>query len=100
MCELDASIFFARADANDLVMMTAIRDGALAIEAEEQLDVLERWSSGAAFVTDYPSRSRKIPAAMVPALSAIDAECVIRETCRTRRLRRLDQGAIVATQRG
>jgi len=86
VCELETASFFVQADANDLVLMDAVQKGVLALEAEESLEVLQRWSSGAELVADLESRRRKVPAAMRPIVEAIDAECIVREPCRLRRL--------------
>jgi hypothetical protein len=88
VCEIDAAAFFERADANELVMMAAVQDGMLTLEAEDRLDVLERWTSGAELVAELDSGQRGIAAAMRPIVLAIEGECLVRERCRTRRFRK------------
>lgn len=90
LCELETAEFFARADANEAILMASVREGVLALETEEYLEVLQRWPCGAELVADLQSRLRKIPGAMLPVVGAIAGECVIREPCRTRRLRKMD----------
>ncbi len=87
VCELESGGFYARADANERVMMDAVRDGRMRLEAEERLEVLHRYSTGAELVADADSKQRTIPRAMRPAVAAIASECILREPCRTRRLR-------------
>lgn len=52
-------------------------------------DVLKHFESGAALVDDWEPKERKLPPDPVPLLRGIRAECVVRERCRLRRLRRL-----------
>lgn len=87
ICEIEASAFFARADANDAVLLGTIEEGVLTLEAEEHLDVLARYATGAELLADWDSRSRKVPPSMRSVVRAIPTECVVREPCRTRRLR-------------
>lgn len=84
LCELDATGFFRRADANELVLARAIRDGHLTLEAEDLHLVLKRWSSGAALVDGEEGRSCRVPDAMKPVIRFIREECVIFEPCRVR----------------
>ncbi len=89
VCDLDATDFFARADANDRVLLDAVAEGELELVAEEHLEVLQRWPSGSELMRDLDeARMRKIPWSMRGTVGAIAGECAVRESCRTRRLRR------------
>jgi hypothetical protein len=60
----------------------------LSEEAADDHDVLKHYSSGAELVDDFADSPRDLPPDWIPRLAATDREYVVRERCRTRRLRR------------
>ena len=90
VCEIDGSPLFVGADAARAAVDLLIAERLLEEEAVDDHDVLKHYTSGAALVEDFADSDRKIPAEAIPRLHAIERECVVRERCRVRRLRRLD----------
>lgn len=90
LCEADGSPLFAKADAARAAVDLLIAERLLAEEAVDDHDVLRHYESGAALVEDWTPKERKLPAHAVPLLRTITSECVVRERCRLRRLRRLE----------
>ena len=89
LCEVDGSPLFAWADAARAAVDRFVADGLLEEEATDDHDVLKHYGTGAELVEDFAPKQRKLPADAVPLLRAIDRECVVRERCRLRRLRRI-----------
>jgi hypothetical protein len=58
--------------------------------------VLKHYVNGAALVDDFETSERKIPGQAISRLRALERECVVRERCRVRRLRRVDPAPHVA----
>jgi hypothetical protein len=89
-CEIDGSPLFVGADAARAAVDLLVGEQLLEEEAVDDHDVLKHYVNGAALVDDFETGERKIPAAAIPPLQAVERECVVRERCRVRRLRRID----------
>jgi hypothetical protein len=61
--------------------------GLLVEEAVDDHDVRKHYSSGSELVDDFAGSRRNVPPEWVPRLTASEREHVVRERCRTRRLR-------------
>ena len=90
LCEIDGSPLFVGADAACAAVDLLVGEQLLEEEAVDDHDVLKHYETGAALVDDFASSERTIPAEAVRSLQAIESECVVRERCRLRRLRRVD----------
>ena len=90
LCEIDGSSLFVGADAACAAVDLLVGEQLLEEEAVDDHDVLKHYETGAALVDDFASSERTIPAEAVRSLQAIESECVVRERCRLRRLRRVD----------
>jgi hypothetical protein len=90
ICEIDGSPLFATADAARDALDLLIAERSLDEEAVDDHDVLKHYATGFTVVEDFASKERKLPAEAIPALHALHGECVVRERCRLRRLRRTD----------
>ena len=90
LCEIDGSPLFVGADAACAAVDLLVGEQLLEEEAVDDHDVLKHYETGAALVDDFASSERTIPAEAVRSLPAIESECVVRERCRLRRLRRVD----------
>jgi hypothetical protein len=88
VCVADGSPLFEWADAARAAVDLLVDEGLLEEEGVDDHDVLKHYESGAALVEDWEPKERKLPLAAVPRLRLIDSECVVRERCRLRRLRR------------
>ncbi len=88
--EADGSPLFVGADAAREAVDLLISERLLTEEAVDDHDVLKHYASGPALVEDWEPKERKLPAEAVPLLQSIERECVVRERCRLRRLRRLE----------
>jgi hypothetical protein len=64
-----------------------VSDGFLTDEGVDDHDVQKHYSSGAELVSDFDDSRRDLPVEWIPRLAVIDRECIVRERCRTRRLR-------------
>jgi hypothetical protein len=89
LCEIDGSPLFVGADAARDAVDLLVAEGLLEEEAVDDHDVRKHYVTGAALVADFAESERKIPSEMIPQLEALDRECVVRERCRLRRLRRV-----------
>jgi hypothetical protein len=89
LCEIDGSPLFAGADAARAAVDLLIGERLLDEEAVDDHDVLKHYETGAALVDDFAGKKRNLPADAVPLLETITDECVVRERCRLRRLRRI-----------
>ena len=87
VCEIDGSPLFRTADGAAAQVDAMIEAGLLSEEAADDHDVLKHYSSGAELVDDFASSPRKLPPEQILRLAATEAECTVRECCRTRRLR-------------
>ena len=56
-------------------------------EAVDDHDVVEHYATGAELVEDWQPKKRKLPVEAVQHLRTIERECLVRESCRLRRLR-------------
>ena len=88
VCEIDGSPLFRTADGAGAQVDAMIEAGLLSEEAADDHDVLKHYSSGAELVDDFADSPRDLPPDWIPRLAATDGEHVVRERCRTRRLRR------------
>ena len=90
LCEIDGSSLFVGADAARAAVDLLIAKRLLEEEAADDHDVRKHYVNGAALVSDFETSERKIPAEAIPRLRRLERECVVRERCRVRRLRRVD----------
>jgi hypothetical protein len=88
VCEIDGSPLFRTADGAAAQVDATIQAGLLDEEASDDHDVLKHYSSGAELVDDFADSPRNLPPEWIPRLATTDRECIVRERCRTRRLRR------------
>jgi hypothetical protein len=89
LCEIDGSSLFVGADAARGAVDLLIAERLLEEESVDDHDVMKHYVTGAALVEDYESSARKIPVEAIPRLQELEQECVVRERCRLRRLRRV-----------
>ena len=78
---------FRWADAATAAIQARIRTGGLVEEAVDEHDVCEHYNDGSEVVEDFATSKRRIPAALVPSIAAINEPLVVPERCRLRRLR-------------
>jgi hypothetical protein len=90
LCEIDGSSLFVGADAARAAVDLLIAERLLEEEAADDHDVRKHYVDGAALVADFETSSRRIPVDAIPRLLRLERECVVREHCRVRRLRRVD----------
>ena len=90
LCEIDGSSLFVGADAARAAVDLLVAERLLEEEAVDDHDVRKHYVNGAALVTAFETSERKIPVDAIPRLQAVERECVVRERCRVRRLRRID----------
>ncbi len=93
LCEVDGSPLFVGADAARAAVDLLVAERLLDEQAVDDHDVLTHYETGAALVEDWAPKERKLPAEAVPLLQAIERECVVRECCRLRRLRRVESAS-------
>ena len=96
LCEIDGSSLFVGADAARGAVDLLVAEQMLEEEALDDHDVLKHYVNGAALVDDFETSERKIPGQAISRLRALERECVVRERCRVRRLRRVDPAPHVA----
>lgn len=89
VCAIDGRCLLDAAAAAAAAVDAMVEAGLLVEEAVDDHDVLTRYATGAELVEDFVDRKRSVPSEAVPLLVAVDRECVIRERCRLRRLRRV-----------
>ena len=90
LCEIDGSSLFVGADAAQAAVDLLVAEQLLEEEAVDDHDVRKHYVNGAALVAAFETSERTIPAEAIPGLQAVERECVMRERCRVRRLRRID----------
>jgi hypothetical protein len=88
VCEIEGSTLLDRAELAQAAIDCLVADGLLEVEAVDDHDVLKHFATGAALVDDFAPKERSVPPEAIPALRAIERDCVVRERCRLRRLRR------------
>jgi hypothetical protein len=93
LCEIDGSSLFVGADAARAAVDLLIAERLLEEVAVDDHDVLKHYEDGSALLEDFADSDRKIPTGAILRLQAIERECVVRERCRVRRLRRVDPAA-------
>ena len=91
--EVDGSPLFATADPASGEIDTMVTAGLLVEEAADDHDVRKHYSSGAELVADFETSRRDLPPAWIPRLVKLETRCVVRERCRTRRLRATSEEA-------
>lgn len=89
LCEVDGSPLFADADAARAAVDLLVAEGVLSEEAVDEHDVLKHYANGASLVDEWAPKQRRLPAEAVPLLRGVERECVVRERCLLRRLRRV-----------
>jgi hypothetical protein len=85
----DGSPLFDGADAARAAVDLLIAEGRLIEEGVDDHDVLKHYDSGADLVANWPPRNTKPTDQIASFLRSIASECIIRERCRLRRLRRV-----------
>ncbi|HEY7561467.1 MAG TPA: hypothetical protein VH650_04760 [Gaiellaceae bacterium] len=87
VCEIDGSPLFATADPAAAEIDAMIASGLLVEEARDDHDVRKHFASGAELLDDFEDSRRDVPPEWIPRLLELETRCVVRERCRTRRLR-------------
>jgi hypothetical protein len=87
IAHIDGTALFAWADAAVAAIDARIAAGDLVEEAVDDHDVRKHYSDGGELVEDVAASKRSLPERFVPTLRAVDRPLVVRERCRTRRLR-------------
>jgi SAM-dependent methyltransferase len=90
VCEIDGTPLFAWADAARAAVDLFVAQRLLEEEALDDHDVLQHYESGAALIEEWAPKKRKLPAQAIPVLRTMERECIVRERCRLRRLRRVE----------
>ena len=96
LCEADGTALFEHADAAREAVDLFIGERLLEEEAVDDHDVIQHYSTGAELVEDWEPKKRTLPVAALPFLRTFERECVVRERCRLRLLRRLNPPANTA----
>ena len=86
----DGSPLFEGADAARAAVDLLVDEGLLVEEAVDDHDMLKHYENGADLVQDWPTRRVRPAAGTASFLKTIVSECIVRERCRLRRLRRVD----------
>lgn len=89
VCEIDGSSLFVGADAARGAVDLLVHERLLVEEAVDDHEVLKHYDNGDELVDDFSGKQRTLPPQMVPMVRALRQECVVRERCRLRRLRRV-----------
>ena len=87
IAHINGTALFAWADAAVAAIDARIAAGDLVEEAVDDHDVRKHYSDGHDLVDDVAASKRSLPERFVPTLRAVDRPLVVRERCRTRRLR-------------
>jgi hypothetical protein len=87
VCEIDGGPLWVNADAAAAAVDAMVGAGLLVEEARDDHDVRKHYSNGAELVADFEDSRRNLPAEWIPQLVEVTEPCVVRERCRTRRLR-------------
>jgi len=85
----DGRPLFEWADAAQTGVELLIAEGHLVEDAVDDHDVLKHYDSGAELIANWPPKQVKPFAETAAFLRAIPVECVSRERCRLRKLRRV-----------
>ena len=88
LCVADGSGLLEGAKAAAAAVDLLIAERLLLEEAVDDHDVLRHYANGAALVEEWDPKPRNLPAEAMPLLRTVERECVVRERCRLRRLRR------------
>lgn len=91
MCEIDGSSLFVGTDAARGAVDLLVAEQLLEEEAFDDHDVRKHYDDGAALIADFETSARNLPVEAIPRLQAVERECIVRERCRVRRLRRSDR---------
>ncbi len=87
VCTVDGEALLSKADAARAAIDALVQSGELVDVAIDDHDVFKHYASGADLVADFAQSIRRLPVAVVPALSALSSPVAIREHCRLRQLR-------------
>ncbi len=87
VCEIDGEPLFEWADAATASIDARAAAGDLVEEAVDDHDVRKHYPDGADLLDDFAGSKRRLPAAAVPLVRAIERPLSVRERCRLRRLR-------------
>ena len=85
----DGSPLFEGADAARAAVDLLLAEGRFLEEGIDDHDVLKHFDSGADLVANWPRRHAKPTDQVASFLRSIASECIVRERCRLRRLRRV-----------
>jgi hypothetical protein len=85
----DGSPLFEGADAARAAVDLLISEGRLVEDAVDDHEVVKHYDNGADLVENWPQKRVKPPTEMTSFLRTIAVECIVRERCRLRRLRRV-----------
>jgi hypothetical protein len=91
--EADGEPLFEYADAARAAVDLFIAEHLLEEEAVDDHDVRQHYATGAELVEDWQPKKRKLPEPAIPMLRTVQRECAVRERCRLRRLRRIEQAS-------
>ena len=91
ICEIWGEPLFATADAATAAVEAAIATTILAQEAVDDHQVRTHFPTGPDLVDDFAGKNRQIPEEALPRLLATASPVTMRERCRLRRLRVLQQ---------
>jgi hypothetical protein len=87
VCQIDGSALLSAADSAAAEVDAMVDVGLLVEEAVDDHDVRKHYSSGAELVDDFADSARDVPPEWIPRLAASERKHIVRERCRTRRLR-------------
>src|SRR5262249_46868396 len=85
----DGSPLFAWADAARAAVDLLVAEGLLVEEAVDDHHVLKHYESGAELIANWPPKQVKPSPETAACFRAIAVECISRERCRLRKLRRV-----------
>ena len=85
----DGSPLFEWADAARAAVDILVAEGLLVEDAVDDHDVLKHYECGAELIASWPPKQVKPSAETATFFRAIAVECISRERCRLRKLRRL-----------
>jgi hypothetical protein len=86
LCEIDGEPLFRQADAATAAIDALVVAGRLVEQAVDDHDVRKHYLNGAALVDDFADKKRRLPSAAERDLLLVASPCVVRESCRLRRL--------------
>jgi hypothetical protein len=87
VCEVENEPLYRRARAAAAAIDALIATGRLAEEAIDDHDVRKHYKHGRELVDDFADQEERLPSSALPTLQQLKTACVIRHSCRLRRLR-------------